>query len=94
MFPSTLEGWPAFGKGDFLFIKHPCRVAVRAPDGRLLFDRTLQIPGASTCSTGSAAIDTDGAVAVTAGAGSVRLLWFRPPHPARSKRTHNSPHLR
>jgi YD repeat-containing protein len=69
-FPGAYTGnepLPAFDKSYLLFIKHPCRVAVHAPDGRLLFDRTLQIPGASTCSSGSAAVDTDGVVAVTAG---------------------------
>lgn len=65
------EPLPKFDKGYLLFLKRTCQLTVYSPAGTQLFSRQLSGPaGSSTCFARDAAVDADGAVAVSIGYGS------------------------
>jgi hypothetical protein len=62
---------PKFDKGYLLFLKRTCQFTVYSPAGAQLFSRQVSGPaGSSTCSALDAAVDADGAVAVSISCGS------------------------
>jgi len=58
---------PVPDKGHLFFLNHKAGISLYGPDGTRKFDTALQGPDGQTPSAMSAAIDTDGAIAVSAG---------------------------
>jgi hypothetical protein len=65
------EPLPKFDKGYLLFLKRSCELTVYGPAGTQLFSRQVSGPaGSSACSALDAAVDAEGAVAVSISFGS------------------------
>jgi len=67
---------PAFDKGYLLYLKHPADLSVYAPNGVGLFDTTVRDPHGREVRVKSAAIDTDGAIAVASAFSGNQSDWI------------------
>jgi hypothetical protein len=67
---------PAFDKGYLLYLNLPAGLSVYAPNGLRLFDTTVRDPYGREVHVQSAAIDTDGAIAVASAFSGNQSGWI------------------
>ncbi len=67
---------PAFDKGYLLYLKRPADLSVHAPNGVRLFDTTVRDPHGREVHVQSAAIDTDGTIAVASAFSGNQSDWI------------------